>query len=159
MEDVSTSSDAVEMLKAIVDVGALFRAIARRIRERSDVLKVHRECWMRRQHGQDWYGEGDGFGIEWYTDADFADDDRSLSFRLEVSWDRGQWRIQSDVRAVEGRDYQVLVELPTTIATEAGQLVAQLATQRTRLAHSQDEAVRLFLAGQGPGRHERRGPS
>jgi hypothetical protein len=102
---------------------------------------------MRRQHGHDWYGEGDGFGIEWYADADFANDDRSLSFRLEVSWDHGQWRIQSDVRAVEGQDYQVLAELPTEIATDAGQLVSQLAKQRTRLAHSQDGAVRRFLAG------------
>lgn len=143
------SSDAVEVVKAIVDVGALLRDIARRIGQRSDVLKVPTECWMRRQRGHDWYEEGECFGIEWYADADFADDDRSLSFRFEVSWDRGEWRIQSDARAVDGQNYQVLVELPTEIATEAGQLVSQLATQRTRLSHSQDEAMRLFLMGRG----------
>ncbi len=47
-----------------------------------------------------------------------------------------------------GQDHQFPAELPTEIATDAGQLVSQLATQRTRLAHSQTEAVRVFLAGQ-----------
>lgn len=147
------SSEAVAVVTAIVDVGAVFFDIARALRARPDVLKVHSVCDMERQRrysdGIVGLHEGDGFGIQWYADADFADRARSLSFRLDLSWFEGEWRIESDIRAADADGYDVIIELPTVTAADAGQLLSQLAAQRARLADSREEAVRLYLAGRG----------
>lgn len=41
------------------------------------------------------------------------------------------------------------MELPTSTARQAGELVSQLAAQWARLADNHEEVVRLFLAGRG----------
>lgn len=129
-------------MAGIVDVDVVFADIARALRARPEVLKVDRVCDMRREpHGR--------FDIQWYADADFADRARSLSFGLDLSWFEGEWRIESDIRAANADGYDVIIELPTLTAADAGQLLSHLAAQRTRLADSREEAVRLFLAGRG----------
>lgn len=152
MDSSTTSSDAVAVVKAIVDVGAQFREIAGWMRQRPDVLKVHQECWMRPLDRIGSYTvrleEGEGFSIEWLANADFADDARSLSFQYEVSFHRGEWRVEAGVRAVEEQNSEFLVDLPT-LAMQTAELVEQLAAYRRVLADNRDEAMRLFLAGRG----------
>ena len=53
MESPTTSSEAVAVVTAIVDVGELFTHIARTLRARPDVLKVHHKCSMQRQRRYD----------------------------------------------------------------------------------------------------------
>jgi hypothetical protein len=85
-------------------------------------------------------GEGDGYRIEWYAEADLESRD-VLSLALEVAWHPSEWVVDSSYRLQTERGEIVLVELPTRFAVDLEDLVAELASQVEMLWNRKEEAL------------------
>lgn len=139
--------DEVAVVRALAEVSEKFRGIAARLRSLPNVRTVTPRCWMRTEErvAEDQYrvGRGDGFRVEWYADAEFADG-AAISFGQELSWHEGEWAIDASIRANDALGERVLVELPHRYATDPVDLVAELRGQTRLLQEHWDEGIRLF---------------
>jgi hypothetical protein len=143
-------ADTVTAVRAFVDASETFIEIARRLRALPDVVSVAHPCTMRREiplgDGRIAVGDGLGFRVEWYADAEFADG-RALSFCEELSWHDGEWTVAAAITTVTGNDQEQLLELPESYATQTDDLARQLGVQARLLLDSVDAAVRKFGGG------------
>lgn len=136
------------VVRSIADVSERFMRLAATLRSLPEVRMVSHPCWMRTEERvaeEDQYrvGQGSGFRIEWYAEAEFADG-TAISFGQELSWHDDEWAIDASVRASDTEGEHVLLEFPRRHAIDAADLVAELRSQTELLQHQRDEALRLF---------------
>ena len=109
----------------------------------SHVVKARRSLWMTDERIVDdstfQVGEGEGYRIEWYAEADLESCD-VLSLALEVAWHPSEWVVDSSYRLQTERGEIVLVELPTRFAVDPDDLIAELTSQVEMLWNRKEEA-------------------
>jgi len=109
----------------------------------SEVVKARRSLWMTAERMVDEstfrVGEGDGYRVEWYAEADLESRD-VLSLTLEVAWHPSEWVVDASYRLQTDRGEVVLVELPTRFAVDPDDLVAELTSQVEMLWNRKEEA-------------------
>lgn len=142
-----TTSAEVAVVRSIAEASEQFIELASTLRSLPEVRMVSHPCWMRTEQriAEDQYrvGQGSGFRIEWYSEAEFTDG-TAISFGQELSWHDGEWAIDASVRAIDTEGEHVLLEFPRRHAIEPADLVAELRSQTELLQQQRDEALRLF---------------
>jgi hypothetical protein len=137
----------VEIVRSLAEVSEALIGIAAALRSLPGVRTVSHPCWMRTEErvaGEQYrIGQGDGFRVEWYAEADFADGS-SISFCQELSWHDDEWTVEASVRGNDAQGEHVLLELPRRYATDPAELVDELRSQTRLLLEGQDEGIRLF---------------
>jgi hypothetical protein len=144
---VSPADGEVEVVRSLAEVSEEFMRIAAALRSLPGVQAVSHPCWMRTEErvAEDQYrvGQGEGFRVEWYAEADFADG-RSISFCQELSWHGGEWTVDASVRSNDEQGEHMLLELPRRHALDRVDLLAELRSQTRLLLERRDEGIRLF---------------
>lgn len=146
---MTSADEVVVVVRTLVSISEAFQRTAHELRARPDVSEVSQPCWMSRERRLDdsrvAVGEGEGFSIEWYADAEFRDG-RALSFGLQLSWHDGEWAVAGGIRVNDGEGQRSMFDLPTRHPSDVAELVADVSHHVRQLTDSRDSAVRQFLS-------------
>lgn len=97
-----TLGDEVRVVRALATASEVFLRLAVILRSHAGVREVSSPCSIRAEEllgdGRFGVGWGEGFRIEWYAEAEFANN-TGLCFSQELSWHDGTWSVDASVRA------------------------------------------------------------
>src|SRR5687767_3180441 len=94
--------------------------------EREDVTSATSTTWMAGPRSG--WGEAVEVTIEWYASAEFSDG-RALDFGFELSWQEGEWLIESRVTQNHAQGQDEVLGFPTRNAVGTADLIAELRSQ------------------------------
>jgi hypothetical protein len=136
------------VIRALVDVSAMFVDLSRWPDTQDRVFSARRSCWMAplERIDDDTYrmGVGTGFQVEWFAYADF-DFGCLLTYAMRLVYVEDEWTVEGSALA-NGRDGEdELIELPTHHAVDDEDLVAGLRFMAESLQAVRREAHKMFL--------------
>lgn len=138
------------VLQALVAVTERLASLVVWLRSAPGVVAVRRSCWMnseeRTAEGMIRMGQGDGYRIEWFVEADFCDGN-GLSFGIDVASYGHEWVIDASARSHTRDGEEVLIELPTRYAVDTFDLERELLGQVDMIVRRRDEALALRPSG------------
>lgn len=143
-----TEDTDVALLRALAEVSEAFLQLAIELRKVEGAVAVVHPCTIRPEHlvdnGHFEVGHGNGLRVEWYTDAEF-NDDRAISFRQDLSWHSGRWRVEASVQAVDPAGEHTVKELPPQEVAATQPAIDTLRSTLRELLSGREELLRRFV--------------
>jgi hypothetical protein len=137
----------VVVIQSMAAASEAFLRMASVLRQEPGVLRASSPVSMRAEErvaeNRFRLGDGSGFRIEWYAEAEY-EDGRQLSIALEVAWHDG-WIVESSVRANTVSGEEVITD-DAQPARTAAELMAEIERQTALLEGGLSQAVARLSA-------------